>query len=178
MSDSGPYVRIFFPQGSAVLHPLSFRIEESPGSLLVTFAGDVDENADFSALRPRLRGPVLFDLADVRRINSCGVREWVNFHRELSELADASSLSLEYLSCSPAVVAQLNTISNFRGPARVRSFLVPYVCEGCNGEEIRQVEVASHPPSTALPDFPCVRCGARLVLDDLPDRYLSFLREL
>ena len=175
MSDSGPYARIFFSEASPLPHPLAFQVEARPGGLTVIFAGDVDENADFAALRPQLQGRVTFDLADVRRINSCGVREWVNFHREL---VDFPSLSLSYRACSPAVVQQLNTISNFRGPALIESFLVPYVCESCNGEEVRLVTVAPHAPSTALPDFPCVRCGAKLVLDDLPDRYLSFLREL
>jgi hypothetical protein len=44
----------------------------------VEFFGEIDENADFAELRRRLKGPVVFHLAEVRRINSCGVREWVN----------------------------------------------------------------------------------------------------
>ena len=55
---------------------LSWRIKERPGFTTVEFTGEIDENADFGELRRRLRGPVVFHLAEVRRINSCGVREW------------------------------------------------------------------------------------------------------
>ena len=43
---------------------------------------EVDENADFTELRRSLKGAVVFKLGEVRRINSCGVREWVNFVRD------------------------------------------------------------------------------------------------
>ena len=147
---------------------------DGPAGIEVTLGGDLDENVTFVELAPLLRGRVIFDLAEVRRINSCGVREWVMFHRDL---VPASVTAVEFRACSPAVVAQLNTIANFRGRARVRSFLAPYVCEQCEIEEQRLVEVAHDPGRTALPAFPCPRCDAKMTLDDLPDRYLSFLRE-
>ncbi len=90
--------------------------------LVITLGGDIDENASFVELAPRLRGHVVFDLSGVRRINSCGVREWVTFHRDL---VPASVTSLEFRACSPQVVAQLNSIANFRGRASVRSFIEP-----------------------------------------------------
>ena len=142
--------------------------------LVVTLGGDVDENASFVELAPSLRGRVAFDLSAVRRINSCGVREWVTFHRDL---VPAAVTALEFRACSPPVVAQLNTIANFRGRARVRSFLAPFVCDRCGREAERLVEVAEVPTETRLPDVICDRCAAPMAFDDLPDRYLSFLRE-
>ena len=61
------------PQAESVA--LSWRIKERPGFTTVEFFGEIDENADFAELRRRLRGAVVFHLAEVRRINSCGVRE-------------------------------------------------------------------------------------------------------
>ena len=58
---------------------LSWRIEEHGGATTVAFTGEIDEHADFTPLRSRLRGVVGFELGAIRRINSCGVREWVNF---------------------------------------------------------------------------------------------------
>src|SRR5438045_5300629 len=118
---------------------LSWRIKERPGFTSVEFFGEIDENADFAELKRRLRGNVVFHLADVRRINSCGVREWVNFVRDLPNVTE-----LVFSHCSPAIVTQLNMIYNFRGAATVRSFYAPYVCEECNNEEEKLLDVDTH----------------------------------
>src|SRR4029079_15036018 len=102
-------------------------IKERPGFTTVEFTGEIDENADFSELRRQLKGAVVFRLSGVRRINSFGVREWVNFVRDLP-----NGSVLVFSHCSPAIVTQLNMIYNFRGPASVRSVYALYVCEGCN----------------------------------------------
>jgi hypothetical protein len=154
---------------------LWFQIVEEAERVEVALGGDLDEHADFGELRGQLHGDVALVLSEVRRINSCGVREWVNFMRELD--TDERIVSLELHACSPAMVNQLNTISNFRGSARVRSLLAPYVCERCDIEQTRLVEVAPVPTETALPAFPGPRCGEPMEFDDLPERYLSFLKE-
>jgi hypothetical protein len=154
---------------------LSWRIKERAGYTSVEFFGEVDENADFAELKRRLRGNVVFHLADVRRINSCGVREWVNFVRDLPQVTE-----LVFTHCSPAIVTQLNMIYNFRGGAKVRSFLAPYVCEKCNSEEEKLLEVAQHfaqPEPRNIPSFHCDKCGTPMEFDDIPERYLSFLAE-
>ncbi len=161
------------PQAESVV--LSWRIKERPGFTTVEFFGEIDENADFSELRRRLRGAVVFHLAEVRRINSCGVREWVNFVRDLPGVTE-----LTFTHCSPAIVTQLNMIYNFRGNARVRSFYAPYVCESCNNEEEKLLDVQSQFPSgnvSSVPDFKCEQCNMSMEFDDLPERYLSFLTE-
>jgi anti-anti-sigma regulatory factor len=156
--------------------PLSWRIKERPGFTTVEFSGEIDENADFAELRRRLSGAVVFHLADVRRINSCGVREWVNFVREIPNVAD-----LTFTHCSPAIVTQLNMIYNFRGRAKVRSFYAPYVCESCHIEEEKLLDVQSQFPNGEIgltPEFKCSSCNQAMEFDDLPERYLSFLTEL
>src|SRR6266571_3360514 len=151
---------------------LSWRIKERPGATVVEFFGEIDENADFAELRRRLKGAVLFHLAEVRRINSCGVREWVNFVRDLAGVGG----ELSFVACSPAIVTQLNMIYNFRGPAKIVSFLAPYVCAACDSEEEKLLDVKAHFPgrSREPPDFTCPRCSGTMELDDLPERYLAF----
>jgi len=64
---------------------LSWRIQGRPGDeMVVRFYGEIDEHADFSELRRRLRGAVRFDLAEVRRLSSCGVHQWMSFVGESS----------------------------------------------------------------------------------------------
>lgn len=159
---------------------LSWQIDEGPEGMVVKFAGEIDENADFAELRRRLHGEVVFHLGGVRRINSCGVREWVNFVRELPEVT-----GLEFTHCSTAIVTQLNMIYNFRGNARIRSFYAPYVCESCNAETDKLLDVETQFPNPPLhqgsidqvPAFACERCHEPMEFDDLPERYLSFLME-
>ena len=154
---------------------LSWRIKERPGLTTVEFFGEIDENADFSELRRRLKGAVVFHLAEVRRINSCGVREWVNFVRDFPDVTE-----LTFTHCSPAIVTQLNMIYNFRGRAMVKSFYAPYVCENCNNEEEKLLDVQTQFPDgdiESVPDFDCEQCHQAMEFDDLPERYLSFLSE-
>lgn len=160
--------------------PLTWRVESTTsGKLLVKLTGDINENVDFTELRRQLHGDVELDLEAISRVNSCGVREWVNFVRAL----DANVTALKFARCSPTVVLQLNTIFNFRGRARVESFLAPYVCEVCHVDEYRLLVVAEHFPDRAdrahphVPAFRCGRCGGVMVFDELPERYLSFLVE-
>jgi hypothetical protein len=153
---------------------LSWRIKERPGFTTVEFTGEIDENADFGELRRRLRGPVVFHLAEVRRINSCGVREWVNFVRDLPGVTE-----LTFSHCSPAIVTQLNMIYNFRGAAKVRSFYAPYVCDACGHEEEKLLDVQNQfgTGGSKVPEYACEQCGGAMEFDDLPERYLSFLAE-
>ena len=154
---------------------LTWRIKERAGFTTVEFVGDIDENADFAELKRRLKGSVVFNLAEVRRINSCGVREWVNFVRDLPGVTD-----LVFTNCSPAIVTQLNMIYNFRGPAKIRSFYAPYVCDVCNKEEEKLLEMQTHFPDRDISKVPEFRCGkpdCALEFDDIPERYLAFLLE-
>jgi hypothetical protein len=153
---------------------LRWSVVKKDRGTVVEFAGEIDENADFSTLKRELRGEVEFQLAGITRVNSCGVREWVNFVRDLPGVS-----SLRFAKCSPAIVTQLNAIYNFRGPARVRSLLAPYTCESCAVEEYKVIDVHPRFPraSMVVPSFNCPRCGGPMEFDDLPERYLSFLKE-
>ena len=153
------------------LSSLTWRIEEAEGVTRVALSGEIDEHADFAPLRERLQGDVELDLGEIRRINSCGVREWVNFVRDLP-----AARRLTFTACSTAVVTQLNMIYNFRGPARIRSFHAPYVCDACGHDDDLLVEVGEG-GRVELPAPSCPRCGAEMQFDDLPERYLSFLAE-
>ena len=76
---------------------LTWRIKDRDGYRTVDFAGEIDENTDFSELSGQLNGSVVFNLQQVKRINSCGVREWVNFIRNLPGVTE-----LTFTKCDPA----------------------------------------------------------------------------
>ena len=149
--------------------------EQSSDVLKITFMGDMDENANLHELHPILAGKVNFDLEGVRRINSAGVREWVNFIRDAGGLTDHLTL----VNCSPPIVMQMNMIANFRGTAEVSSLFVPMVCPECDREQDELIELVPEIMAllpAELPRFICRQCGAVLELDDIPERYFAFLK--
>jgi hypothetical protein len=159
---------------SGMTEVLSWQVEAGGDERLrVQLRGEINENADFTELGRQLRGDVTLLLDGITRINSCGVREWVNFVRDLNVE------SLVFARCSPTVVAQLNAIYNFRGVARVESFLAPYICETCHVDEYKLLQTEEHFPDDRrhMPAFRCARCGGVMTFDDLPERYLAFLGE-
>jgi eukaryotic-like serine/threonine-protein kinase len=151
---------------------LSWRIRGRPGLMTVHFYGEIDESADFADLRHRLGPRLVFRLGEVRRIDGRGTLSWVRFMRELE------GHDVAWTHCSPAIVGRLNVVSDFAGSAKVRSLLAPYLCTGCGRAEERLIDVRSELAGKTLgyaPTFACDACGKPLELDDLPERYFSFL---
>jgi anti-anti-sigma regulatory factor len=152
---------------------MRLRIEElAPGGPLVEVSGSITEEADFRPLiQLATSGTLHLDLADVDQINSCGTREWIHFVAGLGR----TGRSFELLRCSPAIVRQLNMISNFRGAGKVRSVILPYFCAGCGQQD---TVLLALDPGKDLPQIPdlrtCSACGETAEFDDLPDSYLSF----
>jgi anti-anti-sigma regulatory factor len=150
---------------------LTFTTEETEDGVMVTFNGEVDETADFSPLAG-LTGKVTFDLQHVDRFNSEGIRRWVNFIRQLDQVEE-----LVLVKCSVPVVTQLNLIRGLKGRVWVHSFYLPYVCVE-TGEEEMHLLCVEDIEDPANPPMPPSEPGKTLELDDLPERYFSFLRDL
>ncbi len=147
---------------------LTYEIKKSDDGTRVIFTGEVDETADFSQLTG-LSGQVTFDLEEIERFNSEGIRRWVKFIREL----EVSELILE--KCSVPVVTQLNLIRGLKGQVWVKSFYIPYVCIASGEEELHLLH-ADDIDDPTNPPTPEGENGA-LELDDLPERYFSFLKD-
>lgn len=152
--------------------PVDIDIRHVGDKSYVEIRGVVDENANFDALAT-LRERAEVNLRGVRRINSYGARAWMDALRRVAE-----STRLEFVECSSPVIDQLNMLEGFLAHAPVRSFVAPLVCERCD-VQIDHVfdtrEVRNHHQS--LPPVECDRCHRPMVLDDLEDQYLLFLRE-
>jgi hypothetical protein len=149
---------------------MSWRVEERFGTTTVTFVGNMDESVRFDPLQKQLQGRVLFHLEKVDRINSCGVREWVNLVRDLPKVTD-----LVFTHCSGAVVSQLTMVSNFIGKGRVESVFAPFCCEKCGASAEKLVPITSV-AGGHTPTHPC-DCGDTMAFDDMYDRYFGFLME-
>lgn len=139
----------------------------------VKLSGVIDEDNELTDLTDKIpAGTAIIDLGEVERINSCGVRDWVNW---LSKI-EGNSTNVVMVECSPAIVAQINLVNNFTGTGVVKSFYVPYFCPECDEEKVLLVEAADMgPPPHEPPTCRCDECDLVMDFDDMPDSYFAFL---
>lgn len=136
----------------------------------VLLQGGITEESDFKPLLEAAPSPLVIDLGNVDLINSCGVREWINFVREVDKQCDG----LYLINCSPPIVRQLNMISNFKGRGVIRSVLAPYYCDGCNHDAMMSIDMEDGADREIKETIPCPKCGEDMEFDDIPDSYLEF----
>jgi len=139
----------------------------------IKLTGVIDEDNELTELTDKIHGStVVIDLGEVERINSCGVRDWVNWLGRV----EAKNAEIVLVECSPAIVAQINLVNNFTGQGVVKSFYVPYFCPECDEEKVLLSETQEMgPPPHEPPTCRCDECDLVMDFDDMPDSYFAFL---
>lgn len=144
-----------------------------PGRMVFRLHGVVDEFADLSALTHGDLPELELDLHDVRRINSFGVRAWIEVMRQIPR-----EVRVRFCKCSPPVVEQCNMVTAFSGHAEIVSFYAPMICEPCDEQlDILVDSESCRARGNTLPRTPCPSCQRDMEIDDLEEQYLLFLRE-
>ncbi|MEZ4241804.1 MAG: hypothetical protein R3F59_37780 [Myxococcota bacterium] len=157
--------RNWLPPGDAV-------IETRPiGNMtVVSLRGRINESFRGAELGQSLHGIVVFDLSQVDRISSFGVKGW------LQMLEQARFTHCYFFRCSEAVINQVTMMRNFCGTGRIHSLLVPYLCGDC-GEEFNVVYEAVGDRESILGRSPvpveCPRCSSAAKMADDPWAYLA-----
>lgn len=140
----------------------------------VKLAGVIDEDNELNTLADKLgTGTAVIDVSEIERINSCGVRDWVNWLGK----AEKGGAKVVLVECSPAIVAQINLVNNFTGNGLVKSFYAPYFCPNCDLEKVLLVEtrdMAGIQPFKA-PSCRCDECDGPMDFDDMEESYFAFL---
>jgi hypothetical protein len=134
----------------------------------VLLSGVLDETADLAPIKS-LSGSVVISFKEVLRINSCGVRDWIN------ALASAQLDSMTYEECPMVIVKQINAVPAFVGKASILSFYAPYYCNSCDAEEntlILSQSITTDEP----PKMNCSKCKQSLTFDAIPNQYFAFLK--
>lgn len=156
------------------LDTYKFRIDDSslPGRTRLSIFGVIDEHADLQPLA-EVRGEVEISLKGVRRINSFGVRAWIDVVRQIP-----SDTRLTFIEVPPPVVDQINMVHGFLGHGVLISFYSPMICEECDEQEdeLFRVDICRE-LGGKLPLVKCKRCGNPMEVDDLEEQYLLFVRE-
>jgi len=154
--------------------------KESRGNIPVLhLSGVINERTELNGLFDGIEGDTLIiNLKGVTRINSCGVRDWVNAAKPL-----AAKFTVTYEECSRAIVEQLNMIVNFLNSGKIVSFFAPYYCDSCDEEHEMLVVISEHfededdLEEPEAPDFDCPKCGKTMEFNEDEDKYMSFLIE-
>lgn len=139
----------------------------------VLLKGVVDEDTAFDPLL-RMGSPLVLNFKDVASINSCGIRNWVNFLKELG------ATKIVYEECPPLIVRQLNMVPSFAGNATVASVYVPYVCDNCEAEKtllIGSDKFQNRKELKISETIPCESCKeGEMELDGHPQQYFAFIK--
>lgn len=157
-----------------MIHNEKFKLEQGikDGRKTVLLRGSIDEDADFSPIL-KLKGPIVFNFRFVTAINSCGVRNWVNFLKLISDW------EIYYEDCPPLVVRQLNMVPSFMGHAQVLSVFGAYVCDICDSEKLILIpQERFQKGSVSLPEsIDCESCKkGEMEFDGHPQQYFAFAR--
>lgn len=157
--------RRLIPKGDA-----TFEIRELGRFMVVTIRGRLNEAFPADTISQQLKGAVIFELSEVDRVSSFGVRGWLRMLQQ-------ARLSEAYMvRCSEAIVNQITMMRNFCGPARLHSLVAPYLCQQCGADfgvpysaiEDRAVIVSRRPYRVQCPE-----CGQPAELDEDPWTYFG-----
>jgi hypothetical protein len=151
---------------------LNFKKTDRDGTACFELAGVINEEVDLGFMSELPEGDVIIDSKNVERINSCGVREWIQSLKTVPE-----GVNLIYEGCSAAFLDQINMISNFIGDGKVKSIYIPYVCESCDGKQdvLVDLDECLVDEELELPELTCTECDEEMELGDDPDQLFSFL---
>jgi hypothetical protein len=136
-------------------------------------AGRIDENADLAALSSEIPAAgATLDLSELTRINSIGVREWMDF------VAAAGDRPLTLERCAPVFVDQLNAIANFAGAAKIASVMAAFEC--IEHGDVKLVEaLITDLRKNQWPATPrCPHCQTEMAPTQERELYYRFLRYL
>ncbi len=153
------------------LDKFSFETKVRGDKKIIHLRGEIDEDTSFEDVK-KVGGPFVFNFKELDNINSCGIRTWVNFLKELGNIKFA------YEECPPLVVRQMNMVPSFKGGATVISVYVPYVCDACETEKLVLISGEKLADPSSIPEsFTCEKCKkGEMELDGHPDQYFAFLR--
>ena len=154
---------------------LKIRIQEDNDTVTYFFQGDVDENFNQNDVPRISKKKLIFELKEIRNINSCGIREWIFFINDFKDLGH-----LIFRRCSVSVIDQANMMPDSLRGGTIESFYAPYFCK-CGTEENCLIEVEKNIKNlknSVAPEFVCKECKEPLEFDALEESYFQFATTL
>jgi hypothetical protein len=147
-----------------------FEVVSAGNKKTIVLKGIINEDTLFSPIT-KVGAPYILNFKNITSINSCGIRSWVNFLKELG------AHEVFYEECPPVIVRQMNMVPSFVGKAKVLSVFVPYVCDACEKEHLELLSDKDFKASDLKETFPCPYCQkGEMELDGSPEQYFAFAK--
>lgn len=139
--------------------------------IYVSIEGIIDEDADFEKIKSLHMKKFIFDFNKLTMINSCGIREWIKYIREVE------GSDVYYINCPQIVIEQVNMVHGFiRKGIIVESFYAPYYCVSCDVAK-KILLKSSEVTNLKSPVEHCDTCKNILEFDAIEKQYFSFLNQ-
>lgn len=141
----------------------------------LTYIGAINEDSEvhLPPLLQSLGQNVIVNFRQVENVNSCGVRAWITFMRDLEK-----GRKIIFEECTPEIVSQINMIPNFKGTADVHSIYGSYTCPSCGNHQNHLFVKGKNLPTTSADgaeDVKCTKCGQQSELDELEEEFFSWI---
>ena len=132
--------------------------------------GVINEFAKFQPLFDFAGSEIILNLKNVTRINSTGVREWINAIEKIGK-----EVAIFFEDCPPVVVYQMTMIPNFTARAKVLSVYAPYYCAECGNQQDILIVMEGFTLDKGVPEVKCTSCSAMMEFDDDEESYFYFM---
>lgn len=151
---------------------LEVNVKMQDETIQVDLIGAIDEDSDFSRVLSSQNKLYVFNFEKVQMMNSCGVREWINF---IEKLPDDSTLI--YTNCPQVVIEQINMVQGFlKKGAKIDSFYAPYYKE--SSDEVQQVLLKTEQiENTKAPEIKDPETQEILEFDAIEAQYFNFINQ-
>lgn len=148
---------------------LEIQIKEASLPLEISFIGRIDEDSTFDSVISLNESEVIFNLSEVSFINSCGIREWIEFQKKLGP-----NLKIIYRECPQVIIEQMNIVKGFiKEGGQIESFYAPYYSNN-DDEEFKILISPSEVIDGKAPEKKS-ESGEVLEFDDIEVQYFGFL---
>ena len=154
---------------------ISIQISKNGDWDKLTYIGTINEDSEvhLPPLLGTLGSKVIVNFKKVDSINSCGVRAWITFMRDLEK-----GRTVVFEECTPDIVSQINMIPNFKGKADVKSLYGSYTCPSCGHSQYHLFEKGRNLPASSQDgseQVQCAKCSQATELDELEEEFFAWL---
>lgn len=151
-----------------------FEISPGGAETIVKVSGVIDEDTDFTKFDISSAKALKLELAGIKSINSCGIRDWIKW------LSSSPAQAIVFNDCPKVIVDQINMVQGFL-PAngRVSSFYVPYFSEETDEEKQILFRLGTEYAEDGKISAPEVNdsSGNAMEMDIVESKYFKFLQK-
>jgi len=152
----------------------SMNIQSIKNEDYIIMSGVIDEDAKFEGF-DKTTSSLTLDLESVEYINSCGIREWINWVEKHVVLYD----EVKILNCPYNIIEVANVVASFFKPNfKVNSFYVPYYVADTD-EAFYKLFIKEADYSGGKLELPEMidTLQGKAELDVIPEKFLKFLSD-